>query len=189
MPELRARSCERSLPKRCEFGPSVGEATSEAVYVVDVDDAAALHQLAYELSSRALQQQEGALNELRARTGTLLAASSLVASFLGARAVADEGNGWLTVLALLVFAGSVAASAYILLPKAGLIFALRGSVLLEAERDDPGGLPETYRRLAYWLESYRDENARTVDRLLGMYRAATGAVVIQVTVWTLKIVI
>ena len=68
-------------------------------------DLRGLHQLAYELSLRSLSQQESVLNELRERTGTLLAASSLVASFLGARAI-GEGLGWATVVALIAFAVS-----------------------------------------------------------------------------------
>ena len=39
-----------------------------------------IEKLAFELASRTLAQQEAVLNELRARTGTLLAASSLATS-------------------------------------------------------------------------------------------------------------
>jgi hypothetical protein len=53
-----------------------------------------LVELAYELSLRNLGQQEAALNELRARTRTVLTASAVVASFLGATAVARSGHGW-----------------------------------------------------------------------------------------------
>lgn len=126
-------------------------------------DNGGLQRLAYELSMRAFGQQENTLNDLRARTGTLLAASSLASSFLGARAVDGGGVTWLTALALMAFGGSVIASLFVLLPKSQLIFALRGSVLFEEEFSDPGGLSETYRRLAYWLEQYRDANEPTVS--------------------------
>jgi hypothetical protein len=43
-----------------------------------------LAEIAYESAVRALGQQEAALNELRGRTGTLLAAEALTTSFLGA---------------------------------------------------------------------------------------------------------
>jgi hypothetical protein len=46
---------------------------------------------AYELSLGALSQQESTLTELRARTGALLTASSIVASFLGAAAITASG--------------------------------------------------------------------------------------------------
>jgi hypothetical protein len=54
-----------------------------------------LEQLANELSVRALEEQEAVLTELRARAGVLLAATALVASFLGARALSD-GSLWLS---------------------------------------------------------------------------------------------
>jgi hypothetical protein len=97
-----------------------------------------LQRLAYELSVSALRHQETSLTELRERTGTLLAASSIVASFLGARAL-DDGFGALTVFGLLAFVLSVFTSVYVLFPKASFIFALRGSVLFEEELSDPGG--------------------------------------------------
>ena len=46
-----------------------------------------LAQLSYNAALRALDGQERGLEELRARTGTLLAAASLVASFLGAQTI------------------------------------------------------------------------------------------------------
>jgi hypothetical protein len=146
-----------------------------------------VQELAYELSRAALTRQEGVMNELRARTGTLLAASSIVASFLGGRA-SEEGSGLLTVLALCAFVASVATSIYVLAPKDGLIFALRGSVLFESEHDDPGGLPETHRRLAYWLESFYDENHTTIKWMFRAYWAATIAVLSQVLLWVFELV-
>jgi hypothetical protein len=148
----------------------------------------AIQQLADELSRAALSRQEEVMNELRARTGTLLAASSIVASFLGSRA-SDQGSGALTLIALVAFVASVAACIYVLAPKDGLIFALRGSVLFEAEYDEPGRVPETYRRLAYWLESYYDENHETIRWMFRAYWAATVAILIQVLLWVLELAV
>ena len=53
--------------------------------------ATSLEELAYQLALRALNQQESVLEELRSRTGTLLTATALVTSFLGARAL-DQGT-------------------------------------------------------------------------------------------------
>jgi hypothetical protein len=64
--------------------------------------------LAYDASLRSLDKQEQLLNELRARTGLLLAASSLAASFLGRPAVDDDAFS-LGVLALVAFALSAAS--------------------------------------------------------------------------------
>jgi hypothetical protein len=150
-------------------------------------DEPGIHRIAYELSLRVLDQQERVVNDLRARTGTLLAASSLVASFLGGRGIDDGEPGILTGLALAAFAASVAASVYVLLPKPSLIFALRGTVLFEEEFADPGGLPETYRRLVYWLEGYRAANEPTIGRLFAFYRGATAAVLVQVILWSMEL--
>jgi hypothetical protein len=65
-----------------------------------------LELLAYELALRALDQQEAALVELRSRTGILLAASALTASFLGAPAL----SGGLDVPVALALAAFVGAS-------------------------------------------------------------------------------
>jgi hypothetical protein len=47
--------------------------------------------LAYEQSRRAIEQQAAVLSELRSRTGAMLAAASLTASFLAAQAVERSG--------------------------------------------------------------------------------------------------
>jgi len=57
-----------------------------------------VERLAFELSHDQIVRQERALDELRARTGTLLTASAVVASFLGSRAVGIGGYTWLTAL-------------------------------------------------------------------------------------------
>jgi hypothetical protein len=49
--------------------------------------------LAYEAALRGLDKQEGLLEALRTRTGVLLAASSLAASFLGQQAFQHPRRG------------------------------------------------------------------------------------------------
>ena len=152
------------------------------------DDAGeGLERLAYELSLQALGQQEGALNELRARTGILIAATSIVASFLGARAAEAGSRAWLNVLALAAFAVSILASSYVLLPRQGLVFSLSGSALLEAESEDPEGLHETYRRLSYWLDGYRRANGDRIGRLTVGFGVAAIALVVQAILWTVNL--
>lgn len=150
-------------------------------------DDGGLQKLAFELSLRLLDQQEATLNELRARTGTLLAGSSLIASFLGARALDRAGFGIVTGAAIVAFIFSIATSAYVLLPKQNLIFGVRGSELFEEEFGEPGGLSETHRRLAYWLESFRDDNQPTVDRLFFWFRMSVGALLFEAILWMLDL--
>jgi hypothetical protein len=96
--------------------------------------------LAYEAAQRALDKQERLIDELRSRTGLLLAAASLAASFLGREAFAGDPKDGLAILALVAFLVAVAASVYVLLPKSEkFAFALVGGGLYEGlyeVRDD-----------------------------------------------------
>jgi hypothetical protein len=53
----------------------------------------------HETAIRALGQQEAALDQLRARTGAILTASALVASFLGGQGTARNGLSLWIILA------------------------------------------------------------------------------------------
>jgi hypothetical protein len=146
-----------------------------------------LAELAYTLSLRTLVQQESSLNELRARTGTLVAAAALVPSFLGATAIARDGFDVWTVLALIALVASVVFAARVLLPQGEMIFSLRGSALYEFETEDEVGIAETYRRLTYWLEGYHEENRPRVARLFGFYRISVFALLAEIGFWSLQL--
>jgi hypothetical protein len=143
--------------------------------------------LAYELSQRMLAQQEMRLDELRARTGTLLAASSVATSFLGPRAIDHNGVNTLALLALTAFAVSVIGSVSILILNPRLVFGVRGTRLFEEERAREESIADVHRRLGYWLELFFDKNQTTVDRLFLVYQIAAVAVLVEVIVWTIKI--
>jgi hypothetical protein len=139
-----------------------------------------LERLAYETALRALDKQEGLLEELRARTGILLAASSLAASFLGRDAFQDPGSTTVAILALAAFVVSVAASVYILMPKRALLFSQSGPALYEglySVRDDA---PEIHRRLAYELYRFWEGNDQRMRNLFRAYRVAAGALVVEI---------
>lgn len=126
-----------------------------------------LPQLAFDASLRALDKQEQLLNEIRARTGLLVAASSLAASFLGEPAL-SEGRRVVGILALAAFALSIGLSIYVLIPRKDMIFALSGPALYEALfpfRDD---MDEIHRRLSYELHWFWVEND---ERMTGLTRA------------------
>jgi hypothetical protein len=136
--------------------------------------------LAYEAALRGLDKQEGLLEELRTRTGVLLAASSLAASFLGQQAFQDPSPRGLAITALVAFVVSIATSVFILLPKKNLIFAEAGAGLYEglyAVRED---MPEVYRRLAYDLDRFWESNDKKINWLTRAYTVATSALVIEI---------
>jgi hypothetical protein len=131
-----------------------------------------LEEEAHRIAAHALSQQERELSGLQARTGMLLTAASVVASFLGGQALARAGLSVWVVLALVAFGISVALCIYVLLPKDSLIFAMDGpktyNELYEADDDDD----EIYRKLAYWLESFRKGNEVEISRFGRAFRAA-----------------
>jgi hypothetical protein len=70
----------------------------------------ALEEIAYEAGRAALADQEALVAGVRQRTGTLLAAHALVASFLGAATIRETGFdvwAWIAVTSLVL--GLVAA--------------------------------------------------------------------------------
>jgi hypothetical protein len=146
-----------------------------------------LQALSYELSLRALDQQERAIEELRNRTGTLLAASSLLASFLGARAIDRAGVDGVALIPLLAFVGSVLLSVYVLAPKSNLEFALRGSEVWEYFVSEDDDLAEAHRTLAYWIDDVRANNQGLIDRLLICFSIACVGLVIEAVLWALEL--
>ncbi len=154
----------------------------------DLPNTSALAALAYELSLRTLSQQESSLNELRARTGTLIAAASFVTSFLGGAAISRNGlDGW-SVAALAAFVLSISLATWVLLPKGKLIFSVHGSALFEDEiAADVFEIGETHRRLAYWLDGYHADNEPKLGGLFTCYRWATLLLLAEVVFWCVRL--
>lgn len=129
--------------------------------------------LAYEAALRALDKQERLIEELRSRTGLLLAAASLAASFLGREAFAGHPKRGRAILALVAFLLAVGASVYVLLPKTGkFIFAMVGAGLYEGLYELRDDLGEVYRRLAYDLDRFWDDNDVELQKLFRAFRLA-----------------
>jgi hypothetical protein len=135
--------------------------------------------IAYEASLRRLDKQEQSLTEIRARTGLLLAAASLAASFLGPPAIEAEPRA-VAVLALAGFALTIGVSLYVLMPKRNLVFALVGSHVYEELYEFRDELDEVHRRLAYDLDRFWEANDRTLQRLLWGFRIAAAALGVEV---------
>lgn len=141
-----------------------------------------LQRFAVDLSLRFLAQQERAVEELRARTGTLLAASSLVASFLGAQAIGRVGLGVVGAAALLAFVASILASVFVLLPIGGLRFTPRVAAAFRSSSGD-----ETYPLLLRSVEALRRANGRSVRRLQTAYLLGALALAAQLLLWVLQL--
>jgi hypothetical protein len=146
-----------------------------------------LEQLAFDASMRSLDKQERLLEELRARTGLLLAASSLAVSFVG-RPVFQDADTVVLVLGLVAFAISIAASVYVLLPKpAKFVFSLEGSAVYEELYEFQEDMPEVYRRLTYDLDRFWEENDEVLTRLLRWFQVAAAALAAEVILLLLSL--
>jgi hypothetical protein len=139
-----------------------------------------LARLAFEASVRSLDKQERLLDELRARTGLLLAASSLAISFVG-RPVFQEADTIVLVLGLVAFAISIAASVYVLVPKpAKFVFSLEGSAVFEQLYEFREDMSEVYRRLTYDLDRFWEENDDVMTRLFRWFQVAAVALAAEI---------
>jgi hypothetical protein len=145
----------------------------------------ALSELSYDAAVRALDLQERAVEQLRARTGTLLAASSLTASFLGAQAIQHaNSSGILGALALTSLACSIGLCVYVLLPKKGFQFSVNATRMYEELFEHADDEAEVRRRLVYWLEDFWKSNQDKIDDLGSYYFGAAVALMLQLVFWT-----
>jgi len=136
--------------------------------------------LAFEAAQRSLDKQERLLEELRSRTGILLAAAALGASFLGREAFGGDPRRGLAIGALAALLVAIGSSVYILVPKADrFVFAVVGSGLYEGLYANRNDLPEVYRRLAYDLDRFWDANDTEMQKLITAFRVAAGALVAE----------
>ncbi len=147
-----------------------------------------LAQLSYEAALRSLDLQERAVEQLRARTATLLAASSLTASFLGAQTIQRMGDlGMLVALALISLVTSVGLCIYILVPKRAYSFGVGGLDIYERLAEFREDEDEVRRRLVYWLAMFWRTNQTELEELDRYYVAAAAALVLQLVLWTLAL--
>ena len=135
--------------------------------------------LAYEAALRGLDKQEGQLEEMRARTGVLLAASSLAASFLGQQAFRHPHPRVLAVAALLAFVVSMGSSVFILIPTESLNFSGEGADIYDGLYAVRGDMAEVYRRLAYELDCVWNTNNDAIVKITRAHKAAAGALVVE----------
>ncbi|MGD0454344.1 MAG: hypothetical protein ABSB69_12165 [Solirubrobacteraceae bacterium] len=146
--------------------------------------AALLTELSYQAAIRSLDLQERGVEQLRARTGTLLAASSLTASFLGAQAIQRDGIGPLSALALVALASSIVLCIYVLLPKRDFVFDIEPSRMYESLLDVASDESELRRRLVYWLDSFWQANQDMINALGRYYVGAAVALLLQLAFWS-----
>jgi cytochrome c-type biogenesis protein CcmH/NrfG len=142
-----------------------------------------LAQLTYEQAQKALEQQERQVNELRQRTGTLLAAAALTASFFGAAAPGHDGLVAPVVLAGIALAVTVLSGLYVLYPHE-LEFSVDARRLYDHLSPDQNDPERILLRLAFGLRDTRERNGQAADRLARCLAIAAVALVAQIACWT-----
>jgi hypothetical protein len=121
------------------------------------DDATPAHYaLAYDEAKRALDAQESVVNELRTRSGILIAAAAITTSFFGGRALAEGAVGTAGRLAIAAF-GLVGMSVLtVLWPRTDWSFTVNAErfIATYVESDEgPLPLPAIHRALALHMGS------------------------------------
>jgi hypothetical protein len=147
-------------------------------------------ELAYGEALRAIESQERMLNELRSRTGILLAGASIVTSLLGATALEAGKLGALGSVALVAFVLVVACCIWIVLPRRkSWRFSLGATVLVEDWANEPrsGDVAAMTRFVATTLESNYRKNEGLLECLYTWFTAAALLLGVEVVAWTLKL--
>jgi hypothetical protein len=143
--------------------------------------AGTLQELGYELAQKALDHQEVALDDLRTRTGTLLTATALAATFLGARALDGGANRALALSGVGFAIGCIVVCVYILAPRRGISLAISGSAARTYFVSANADLDDAYLTLADWIDHVWRSNQIVIARLDLAFRA--GAVMLVAAIW------
>lgn len=148
--------------------------------------AESIEQLSYEMTAKALDEQERALAGLRARAGTVLGAASIAGSFLGAKATRGSLDVW-AILAMISFVLCFGCAVWVLLPHE-FALAIGGEDLL-AVSDDRGvrEVAEAYRTVSGWLEPCLRANRITVARLANWLSVSCLLLASEVALWTVSL--
>ncbi len=172
---LRTRAGYRSRGMGLRGGRSPEKPTAQKPTLPTVDS---LEQTTYSLARAALEEQERTLGELRQRTGMVLTAASIAASFFGAQALAHHALSLVVTLGLLAFIVCLFASVYVIAPKKGLRFAIDARVAYESLFGED--IAEALRTLTYWLEATRETNVEAVDQHADVFLWACGALIAEI---------
>lgn len=147
-----------------------------------------LENLIYSAARRSLEQQDSDLSELRTRTSTLVAATTLSASFLGAAAISRNAPAWAVAPAIGSFIATGGLAGWVLWP-AQVLFALDAREMhrtLFADRDAPSNL---MLRAAFGLHEAYISNRAIIARRERVFRLALLALGTQTLLWALALML
>ena len=139
----------------------------------------------YQEAARGIEQQRGALGELRARTGLLITAATISSSFLGSTAAkGNPGFPGRFYLPVISFGISIGLALAILLPWPGWRFFLR-SASFDAYEGEPAD--DVISALAGLLESNMDQNQKRIDSMSRVFTISAILLLISIIAWIVVI--
>ena len=152
-----------------------------------------LEDITYETGRQAVADQEALVAGIRQRTGTLLAAHALVASFLGGATLRDHGPSALTWLALTALALGLFAAAILLAPWR-LRFALDAQELYDELRERAASEEgtDTFGWLAsagFAHQTLHTKNTARVRRMSRLSGVLAALMVVQTLAWLAALVV
>lgn len=150
-----------------------------------------IEQIAYDAGRRALADQEALVAGIQQRTGTLLAAHALVASFLGATTIRAHGLTPPAWIALLALALGLSVAAAILSPWR-LRFSLdAGELYDELQTLNAAGahVMDPVATVGLFHQEVKNENASRVRRMSGLSGTLAALLVAQTLAWMAALVV
>jgi hypothetical protein len=147
-----------------------------------------LEDIIYDAGRAALADQEANVAGIRQRTGTLLAAQALVASFLGSSVLRADGfTGWSRSATIALVVGLVLAA--VVLAPWRMDFAVDARTLYDQLDDETlGGDPERLIAAGFIYQETREGNDRREQLMLGFSTALGVVTVVQTLFWMLALV-
>jgi hypothetical protein len=153
------------------------------------DDRQAVAETAMGVARAALNEQHAAVRELRAQTGALLTATSVVVSFLGTRALTSGHLRVLAFFGLAVFVCSLVLSLYVLLPTRRIASLQGGADLLALDLEAADPASDLYGRLIGTYDGLVEANSPYVWRLGRVFTLASASILLEVVLWGLQLAI
>lgn len=141
--------------------------------------------LAYEEARRGLANDEKRLDELRSRTGSLIAATAIATSFLGAEVLSKQGATCLAWIGLACFALSMVCGMWVLVPQGDWRFESNAMVWLDGwiRNDNPITEVELMAKAIDEWTRWGESNRSKIDNLGEVFIFACVFLLAEVGFW------
>jgi hypothetical protein len=144
--------------------------------------------LAYDESIRGLNMQSTAVDELRSRTGVLIAAATVASAFLGSVALArHSATYWANILGLLAFVAVIGFSLGVLWPSEDWEFVYDPEILDDDYFAQDVEATEMCRAMSLGNASSHRRNQSQLNGRFRMLRLASVALLLDVLLWLVGI--